>query len=38
MRNRADFNNRHIHQSSNEPDIEQLLVQTFFAGRQGVLC
>lgn len=32
---RADFNARHIHQFSNEPALEQQLVQTFFAGRQG---
>lgn len=32
---RADFNTRRIYQFSNEPAIEQQLVQTFFAGRQG---
>lgn len=35
MQNRADFNTRHIQQFSNEPAIEQQLVQAFFAGHKG---
>ncbi len=35
MQSRADFNTRHIQQFSNEPAVEQQLVQAFFAGRQG---
>ena len=35
MTSRADFTTRHIQQFSNEPAIEQQLVQVFFAGRKG---
>lgn len=35
MKSRADFTTRHIQQFSNEPAIEQQLVQAFFGGRLG---
>ncbi|MES2414581.1 MAG: FkbM family methyltransferase [Pseudomonadota bacterium] len=35
MQSRADFTNRHIRQFSNEPAIEQELVQSFFGGHKG---
>ena len=35
MQSRADFTTRHIQQFSNEPAVEQLLVQAFFGERRG---
>lgn len=35
MHNRADFTKRHISQFSNEPGVEQQLVQAFFQGKTG---
>jgi FkbM family methyltransferase len=35
MHNRADFTTHHIQQFSNEPAVEQQLVQAFFGGKPG---
>lgn len=35
MQSRADFNTRHVQQFSNEPAVEQQLVQAFFGGSKG---
>jgi hypothetical protein len=35
MHNRADFTTRHIQKFSNEPAVEQQLVQAFFGGKPG---
>ncbi|MDB5890596.1 MAG: FkbM family methyltransferase [Polaromonas sp.] len=35
MQSRADFESRHVRQFSNEPAVEQQLVQAFFGGQPG---
>ncbi|MCY1165608.1 FkbM family methyltransferase [Polaromonas sp.] len=35
MQSRADFSTRHVQQFSNEPAVEQQLVQAFFGGSKG---
>ena len=35
MPSRASFDTRHIQQFSNQPAVEQQLVQAFFGGRKG---